>query len=60
MSSGDMFTTGDELYDKRLGAAVASGAAVALAALIGAVRYQRMRRESGTRHPILLPSEPPA
>jgi hypothetical protein len=47
-------------FDTSLGVAVASGAAVALAALMGAVRYQHMRRDSGTRHPILFSSEPPA
>jgi len=44
-------------FDATLGVAVASGAAVAIIALMVAVRYQYTRRESGTRHPILFPSE---
>ena len=44
-------------FDASLGVAVASGAAVAIAALTVAVRYQHTRRESGTRHPILFPSD---
>lgn len=46
-------------FGTSLGVAVASGAAVALTALMFAVRYQHTRRESGTRHPSLFPSELP-
>jgi membrane protein implicated in regulation of membrane protease activity len=45
-------------FDTSLGGAAVAGAAVALAGLAAAVHYQHMRRESGTRHPILFPSEP--
>jgi hypothetical protein len=45
--------------DASLGVAVVSGAAVALVAIALAVRYQHTRRDAGTRHPILFPSEPP-
>lgn len=45
-------------FNTSLGVAVATGAAVALAAIIVAVRYQYTRRESGTRHPSLFPSQP--
>jgi hypothetical protein len=46
-------------FDTSLGVAVASGGGAALIALIGAVRYQHTRRDSGTRHPVLFPSDPP-
>jgi uncharacterized membrane protein (UPF0136 family) len=46
-------------FDTSLGVAVATGAAVALAALTVAVRYQHTRRDTGTQHPILFPSERP-
>ena len=46
-------------FDTSLGAAVASGSAAALTAPIVAVRYQRTRRDTGTRHPSLFPSELP-
>jgi hypothetical protein len=45
-------------FDASLGAAVAVGAVVALAGLAGAVRYQHTRRDAGTHHPVLFPSEP--
>jgi hypothetical protein len=45
-------------FDTSLGVAVAAGAAIALGALAFAARYQHQRRESGTRHPTLFPSQP--
>jgi hypothetical protein len=46
-------------FGTSLGVAVASGPAVAVVAVMIAVRYQHVRRESGTAHPILFPSETP-
>jgi hypothetical protein len=45
--------------DTSLGAAVAAGSAAALAAILCAMRYQRSRRDVGTRHPSLFPTKPP-
>jgi hypothetical protein len=45
-------------FDTSLGVAVACGAAAALIALMLAVRFQHTRRDSGTRHPVLFPSQP--
>ena len=44
-------------FDTSLGVAVAAGAAAALVALVGALRYQNVRRGAGTRHPSLFPTE---
>jgi len=41
-----------------LGIAVAAGATAAVMTLLVALRYQNARREAGTSHPILFPSEP--
>ena len=46
------------VFDSSLGVAIASGAAVALSAFTLSVRYQHTRRDSGTRHPSLFPSQP--
>jgi hypothetical protein len=45
-------------FDTSVGVAAVVGAAVALAGLVAAVRYQHVRRETGTRHPVLFPSQP--
>jgi hypothetical protein len=43
-------------FDTSLALSVPVGGAVAVLIIIGAARYQRERRATGTRHPILFPS----
>lgn len=44
-------------FDSGLGIAVAAGAVAAVVTVSFAVRYQRTRRDSGTSHPVLFPSD---
>lgn len=46
-------------FDTSLTVAVLAGLAVALIAVGGALRYQHTRRETGTIHPTLFPSDVP-
>jgi hypothetical protein len=43
--------------DTALGVAVGAGAVAAIAVIVGALHYQRTRRDAGTRHETLFPSE---
>lgn len=47
-------------FDTSLGVAVAAGAVAALIPLALSVRFQFRRRDAGTRHPTLFPTEEPA
>jgi hypothetical protein len=46
-------------FDVPLAVAVVIGAVVALAVVAAALRYQHTRREAGTVHPVLFPSDAP-
>jgi hypothetical protein len=41
-----------------LGVSVAAGAVVAISAFLVALRYQHSRRDAGTGHPVVFPSNP--